>query len=83
LKDSSGACSGSKFVVSKVEEEYDAHLRGLNGEFQLDSAGKGKTMLRTMPKSRPEAVIRTAVAIGVALLAIGLMLPWIIGELIR
>ena len=47
-KDSSGACSGGKFVVSKVGEEYDSHNRGLNGKFQLNSVGKGKTMLRTI-----------------------------------
>ena len=40
--------SGRKFVVSKVGEEYDAHIGGLNGKFQPNSARKGKTMLRTI-----------------------------------
>jgi hypothetical protein len=41
-------CSGVKFVVSKVGEGYDAHIRGLDRKLQLNPAGKGKTMLRTI-----------------------------------
>ena len=41
-------CYGIKFVVSKVGEGYDAHIRGVDRKLQLIPAGKGKTMLRTI-----------------------------------
>jgi hypothetical protein len=37
-----------KFVVSKVGAGYDAHIRGLDRKVQLNPAGKGETMLRTI-----------------------------------
>ncbi len=45
---STGACSGGNFVVSRAGEAYDAQIRGLNRKLQLNSEGKGKTMLRTI-----------------------------------
>ena len=41
-------CSCGKFVVSRAGEAYDAQIRGLNRKFYLNSAGKRKTMLRTI-----------------------------------
>src|ERR1700676_4228476 len=41
-------CYGIKFVVSKVGEGYDAHIRSLDRKLQLNPAGKGNTMLQTI-----------------------------------
>ena len=43
-----GACLGGNFLASSAGEAYDVRTRSPNREFRLNSAEKGKTMLRTI-----------------------------------
>ena len=46
--DLAAACLGGNFLASSAGEAYDVRTRSPNREFRLNSAGKGKTMLRTI-----------------------------------
>jgi Protein of unknown function (DUF3309) len=46
--DLAAACLGGNCLASSAGEAYDVRTRSPNREFRLNSAGKGKTMLRTI-----------------------------------
>ena len=46
--DLAAACLGGNFLASGAGEAYDVRTRSPNREFRLNSAGEGKTMLRTI-----------------------------------
>jgi hypothetical protein len=46
--DLAAACLGGNFLASSAGEAYDVRTRSPNRECRLNSAGKGKTMLRTI-----------------------------------
>ena len=46
--DLAAACLGGNFLASSAGEAYDVRTRSPNRECRLNSAGKGKTILRTI-----------------------------------